>query len=369
MKVSWWVAAAATAVLLLAVVLVRPGSQATPAQVAAPGPAADTRGPAGLAGLGLSDLPVTATGVGPLSLGDDLAELVAAGWSTYDAGDGCVRLLPQDLADVSLGGWAVAGRVASLQLEAGVATVDPVASELGFSFGAPVSEAPAQQLQVLPVGDRSRSVTTARFDTDAGRVLVSDVGGTTVRFAEVATPAGEACTLDADLLESSTFPSTSVALSTAAAAVTPADLGHRYLSSSGSTLDQLGSLGTWDDQLAGLDGQGCETLVHAADGDRVTLFVLDGVVVAEDYVLDTGPLRTPPYYFPGEAFQETTDGRLVRIERLEAEQGGPADWGSTLRTRWLVELQAVPEIDSVVVSAGPVVELQQVGRPCRAAAR
>ncbi|MGJ7442528.1 hypothetical protein [Aquipuribacter sp. MA13-6] len=363
MRRSWWVAAGAVVALVLAVLLVRPGSQASPDDVAGPRPSGDPRQPDRLAGLTLADVPVRADGIGPLALGDDPADLVAAGWQTYDVG-GCVRLLPQELADATLAGWAVDDQVVSLQLEAATATVEQVPTEAGFTFGVPVPQTSAQQLTVHPVGADGRRVTTGRLDSDAGRVLVSDVGGPTLRFVEVATEVGEACTLDADLLQSSRFPSTQVALTSATEAIGPADLGHRYLSSSGSTIEQLASTSGWAPLVAGLTGEGCETVEQARGGDRITLFVLDGVVVAEDYVLDTTPLRTPPYYFPGEAYQETTDGRLRTTQQLQVEEPGPSGWASTLRTRLLVGLEVVPAIDSVVVAVGPLVELQQVGRPC-----
>ncbi len=367
MRRAWWVAATAVVALVLAVLLVRPGSQASPEDVAGPVPSGDPLRPERLAGTGLADVPVRADGIGPLVLGEDLADLVAAGWPTYDVGE-CVRLLPQELADATLSGWAVDDRVVSVQLEAATATVEPVPSEVGFSLGVPVAQTSAQQLTVRPVGEDGRTVNTGRFDTDGSRVLVSDVGSATIRFVEVATEAGEECVLDADLLESSTFPSTQVALTSATQGITPDDLGHRYLSSSGSTIEQLGTTSGWAPLVAGLSGEGCETVELAQGGDRITLFVQDGVVVAEDYVLDTAPLRTPPYYFPGEAYQETADGRLRTTQQVEVEETGPSEWGSTLRTRVLVGLEVVPEIDSVVLAVGPLVELQQVGRPCRATA-
>lgn len=368
---GWWVAVAAVASLVVAVVLVRPGSQASPDDVAAPvwsADATDPLSPTALAGLGLADVPVSAGGIGPLRLGADLDDVVAAGWRTYDAG-GCWRLLPQALADATLAGWAVDGRVVSVQLESGAESVPQVPSEVGFSFGLPVPQTSAQELTVRPVGDGGGEVTTARFDTGRSRVLASDVGGPTTRFAEVATPVGEACGLDADLLESSSFPSTRAALASATERITSADLGHRYLASSGSTLEQLGEVDGWAPLVSGLTGDGCETVERTVGGDRITLFVLDGVVVAETYVLDTAPLRTPPYYTPGEAYQETVDGRLLTTQRVEAEEHGPSGWGSTLRTTLLAGLEVVPEIDTVVLAVGPLVELQRVGRPCQVVPR
>lgn len=371
MRRTWWVGCGAVVALVLAVLVVRPSSQARPADVAPPSQAAvgDPLRPAALAGLRLADVPVTAQGVGPLLLGQDAADLLAAGWQSYVTG-ACSRLLGSDLQDATLTGWVVDGQVASVQVEAAAAEVPQVVSEVGFVFGTPVAEVAAPgTVERRGLGDGSVSVSTARVPTDAGSVLVSDAGGPVVRLVEVATAEGEACGLDASLRESSRFPGAEAALTSFSDAIGTDDLGHRHLSSWGASVAQLAASSLWAPLVRDLSGTGCEAVARTDGGDRITLFLLDGVVVAEDFALDVSPLRRPPYYTPGEAYQETAGGELATTERLVVEERAPSGGGPSVRTTLLAGLQDLPELDTVALAVGPLVELQQVGRPCQVLAR
>lgn len=385
MSKRWVVGVVVVALLVVAVVLVRPGSQALDADLALPTAdpavaAAPTLPDEALVGpdelrpdTAVSDIVVTADRIGPLRLGETREALAQAGWQFLEGTPGCTRLRPSRAGQVALSGWVVDGRLASVQLELTDLVGRSVPTSLGFDVGRPVTEATEFQQQLLvvvyPGGEDSAGseVRIAERVVDDVTVVVSDLGDYGVRFVEVRTAAAAGCQLDAAMLGVAPLPTEQAVLSDFSAR-TPGDAVGPLLSLMGRSVDQLGATGTWNDLLPGLSGQGCEQIEQATGDGRTTLSLLDGTVVGQRFVSTEREALHEPGASPSDGQFEKVQGVLLRrvtTSFVVSTQGdSEGDTERALFGRYQHVAQLIPEVDTAVVVVPPVVLEQETGTTC-----
>lgn len=370
MRYRWVLGLAVVVALVLAVVLVRPGSQAGPDDLAVPSadPPPEATDPLlrpdALASLGLTELPVSASGIGPLQLGLSLDSLEAAGWGVDHGEAGCVRLRPVSTTDSRLTGWAVDGVVVAAQVEAVLTDVDEVDSGAGFSFGTPVQDArdPGSTATYPVGGPTGVELSVARWSVDGSRITASDLGLDGIRYAEVVDDAGIGCELPPELV-SGPASIELAAVEDVVDGISGDNTGHQYLWSIGATTRQLGTT-DWALTLDAVTGTGCEVVDRQVDGDALRLWLQDGTVVGQDFELDVSDALAPGHR-PGDGWVELISGQVIRadtttVSRPPASGFGPPESTSEL----LVASELVPELDTVVVTGPPVVTQQMVGVAC-----
>lgn len=374
MAKRWVVGVVVLALLVVAVVLVRPGSQALDADLAVPTtqpevttaptlPEESLVGPDELSlQTTVADVVVTADRIGPLRLGETREALAQVGWQFLEGTTGCTRLRLHRAGQVALSGWVVEGRLASAQLELTDLVGRSVPTHLEFDFGRPVPEATGFQQQLLVVNsgegaDTGSEVRMAERVVDDVTVVVSDLGTYGVRFVEVRTAAAADCQLDAAMLGASPLPTEQAVLSDFSRGMTDDAVGP-VLSLIGSSADQLGSVETWGDLLPELTGSGCEVIEEATGDGGTTLFLLDGTVVGQRYVsTDEEALPEPAASSSDDVFEEV-QGVLLRRATTSLLIDTPLESGAAAapvrsgRVQHVAQL--VPELDTAVVVVRPV---------------
>lgn len=385
MPKRWVVGVVVTALLGVAVVLVRPGSQALDADIALPTtqsqvtvaptvPGESLVGPDEMrSDTAVSEVVITANRVGPLRLGEEREALAQAGWQFLEGTTGCTRLRASRAGEVVLSGWVVDGRLASAQLELTDLVGRSVPTSLGFDIGRPVIEATGFRQQLLAVSPGGEAATgsevrIAERVADDVTVIVSDLGDHGVRFVEVRTAAAVGCQLDAAMLSSTPLPTEQAVLSDFSASTTDNAVGP-LMSLVGRSVDQLGATATWADLLPGLRGSACEVLQAATGDGRTTLSLQDGTVVGQRYVRTYGQGLPGPATSLSDGRFEEVQGVLLRratasFDVVDAAPDGRADSVSVTSGRYRHVAQLVPEVDTAVVVVPPVLLEQETGTMC-----
>lgn len=385
MRVRWYVAAAAVATMVVAVLAVRPGSRVPQADLAAAtvrttdratgpatGPAGPVRGPDAFPGASVTSFDVSGGGIGPLRLGEQQAALADAGWTfAYDE-PGCVRLVPTSVGEVVLSGWVVDGRLVSAQLETADVLGRTGPTSAGFTFGRPVDEVDDgfdRQLLVAGAGlpEGGTEVRSASSVVDGATVLVSDLGTYGVRLAEVREAGAPDCVVTAP---------GSAAIGQATVRAT----GYDYLDrlAPGTVGPLLDLVGTGEEQLRAPGSpwrgtpvdplaDGCGVLRSVTPTGTAELFRRDGTVVGQRYVAAgfEASARGPAWLPASEAF--VAEGGVL-VQRPVLGFSRPAGDGSADGDRatgylgYTAELAA--GLDTAVVVEGPTILEESAGDLC-----
>lgn len=343
----WWTVCIALLLLVVAVVVVRPGSRVGEGEFTLPSPEptngalealdpddAVPVGPSDLdPGLGIAGIVVSPLAVGPLLLGQRQADLAAAGWSfRYGSGE-CLRVAPATVGEVALSGWVVDGRLVSAQVEMTTLLGQTSPTEMGFTFGRPLAEAEGFERETLAVGaaagDGARSeVLEVGMGTrveDGADVLISDLGTYGVRFAEVRLTGAPDCEADAAALGQVETP-TAQAVSFDFVEGLPRNQVGPSVQLVGVGSDVLQAQASpWADAAAALSSTGCERLESTIPIGTTELFLQDGVVVGQRYSAPRDSWPAGPAVWAPEA------GTLVYRSRQEFGRGGGPGRGARKR--------------------------------------
>lgn len=191
--------AVGAAVLVVGVLLVRPGTAVTEADlVPAPSGSAEPSEPAADPVPAAADL-----AAGPffgIALGDSTARLEALGYRLGTPAAGCTPVVPGPLAPGPGQGftaWAVDGRLASVALDVSAGSPSPLAELLGRKL-ADLAAAPAalRQVSLVPVrwSDRPVAVSLVELPGRGVQVLAADVRPDgAVDHVELSIPAADRC--------------------------------------------------------------------------------------------------------------------------------------------------------------------------------
>lgn len=375
----WWWGLIALG-LLLAVVIVRPGTQATeealrpvpsPATDEATAPPGEVRGPPDLdSQLTISDVAMSPLGVGPLVLGQRQDDLAAAGWSFRYGSGACLRVAPATAGEVALSGWVVDGRLVSAQVEMTTLLGRTSPTATGFTFGRPIEEAEGFALETLSLGasvdvDVPSEVLNVGIGTrveDGADIVISDLGTYGVRFAEVRRSDAPDCEADAAALGQAETP-TAQAVSFDFVGGLERDQVGPSLQLVGVASDVLQAPGSpWAEAAAALSSTGCERLENRAPTGTTELFLQDGVVVAQGYSASRDVWPTGPAIWAPEA------GTLVYRSRQEFGRGGGPQPGSTeplsVTGVFTYTAHLVLPLDTAAVSTQPFLLEETSGDVC-----
>lgn len=377
MRRKWLVGVGSTAVLAVAVLVVRPGSEVpgdavTPMPSEAPSvlrgePTGPARGPGTYSAATVSDFDVSSAGIGPLLRGQSQSDLAEAGWNFSPGARGCTRLTPAKVGEVVLSGWVVGGRLTSAQLE--MANLDGRTSPttMEFTFGRPVTEAVGFD-QRLHAADESRPGgtevligTQSRQGVDA---LISNLGTYGVRYAEVRSSAAPDCAVTPDDLGEAESP-TSRAVGLDLVERLPPD-------TVGTTPDLIGTSAESLEAAGYVSHPGPQTTdcgeLDVVSAAGTSLFLRAGVVVGQRYVADQAGKENDPTLaatatvgpFVAEA------GTLVQRPRVHFDRprasGLPTDPGQSGTYGYTAEV--VPPLDTAVIVDGPWVLVEETGELC-----
>ncbi|WP_336922430.1 hypothetical protein [Aquipuribacter sp. SD81] len=374
--------------LAVAVVLVRPGTEVAPDELAGPTPPSTPPSPSSappeptatyepltrpleLGALTLADIAPTTSGAGPLVLGAPEAALAASGWTTV-AGedDGCrrVREAVTSTGDV-LTGWVRDGRLVSVQVTAGAAELD--LPRLGLAFGRPVEEVrSAGRLAVSGSPDAEVKTVTSPV-ADGVEALASDLGTPGIRWVEVRLPPGGDCVLDGRTADGSLGPVELDALSPPAG---PEAQAPGEVSDAVARLQPLLGAAPGDDVLtdagyltaSDADPGSCTRvgLAGARPGEAGATWVdvAGGEVVRAGLTLLAGRPAADPGPVPGPVPGSPGERTLVRTSTLSAlssdvDGGDLAVETETRLTAWLP-----PGVDAFAATSAPVVRAVAVVR-------
>lgn len=383
----WWAVCIVLVALVVAVVVVRPGSRVGEESLALPSPEltdgaleavdpddAVVVGPGDLdPGWGIADVVVSPVAVGPLLLGQRQDDLAAAGWSfRYGSGD-CLRVAPATVGEVALSGWVVDGRLVSAQVEMTALLGRTSPTGMGFTFGRPLEEAEGFARATMGVAGTAgvgagRKLLEVGFGTrlqDGANILISDLGTSGVRFAEVRRAGAPDCEADAAALGQVETPTAQAVSVDFVGRLQPDQVGPAVgLVGVGSDVLQAGA-SPWAGAAAALSSTGCERLESTTPTGTTELFLRDGVVVGQRY---SAPREAWP---AGSTVWSPEAGTLVYRPRQEFGRGGAVRPGGTeplsVTGVYTYTAKLALPLDTAVVSTQPFLLEETTGEVCSSA--
>lgn len=363
--------------LVLAVLLVRPGSQVPEDVLVVPSPGptggdpsidAAVVGPSDLSPrLMIADIATSHLGVGPLVLGQRQGDLAGAGWMFRYGHEGCVRLVPTTVGEVAFSGWVVDGLLVSAQVEMTTLLGRTSPSTLGFVFGRPLEEARDFRHETLALGPAGPGglveVGIGTRAADGADVVVSDLGEYGVRFAEVRRAGAPDCQLDLGGLGETLTPTATATALDFVTGLTEEQVGPDA-AVVGVGVDALRAPASpWAASIAALSSTGCERLGSTTPAGTTELFLLDGVVVGQRY-LAPGDVewRAAPDVWSAE------EGTIRHRGRHEYGRSGGTPPGtsesSIVTGAYLYAAELVTLLDTAAVVAAPLLLEETSGEVC-----